>query len=320
MASTAAGRAVGNASLLGYANGTAVGVAPKARIAVYKVCGLLGCQDSNILAGFDKAVEDGVDVISISASSDSDELYSLDSIAIGAFGAMEKGVSVIASAGNNGPDQGSVSNVAPWMTTLKGAHPDWTPAMIRSAMMTTAYTQDKDDKPILDSKDHMESTARAMGAGHVDPEKAVDPGLVYDITTDDYLNFLCASGYNVDGIRNITNNQIMSCGDQQSKPWDLNYPAISVGITSETLVVYRTVTHVGEHPAIYSVTVTNPSSGIVSVTVNPMRMEFKGKGEKQSYSVTIEPITSAQVVEGKIVWSDGRREVVSPVVAAWTGA
>ncbi|KAL3648070.1 Calcium uptake protein 1, mitochondrial [Castilleja foliolosa] len=531
-ASTAAGRAVGNASFFGYAKGIAVGVAPKARIAVYKVCVML-CQASNILAGLNKAVEDGVDVISMTIGDNRPMMYSLDPISIGAFGAMEKGVSFITPAGNDGPIQGSVANIAPWMTVvgastidrgfsadlvlgngwvingeslysgkplpenttfplidggncmdfssldtngkivvcnrfgegdggkavqraggrgvvvanmegegddliaesyiipglsidettstmvrddyinenkttanatmlfhgtefglkpapvvaslssrgpnnissyvqkpdlvapgvnilaawlgtgfevrsgtslscphvagvaalLKGAHPDWTPAMIRSAMMTTAYTQDKDSKAILDSKDHMEATAWAMGAGHVNPEKAVDPGLVYNTTADDYLNFLCASGYTDDGIRNITNSPNTRCGEEQTQPWDLNYPAISVAIkASETLVVHRTVTYVGDQlPADYSVTVTNPKSvtdpksGIISMNVDLMRMVFKGKGEKQSYSVTIQAILASAMVEGmyqgKIVWSDGRQhQVVSPVVAVWTKA
>ncbi|CAI9288938.1 unnamed protein product [Lactuca saligna] len=117
-ASTAAGRVVANASLFGYGEGVAVGVAPKARIAAYKICWGENCRESDILAGLDKAVEDGVHVISISVGGSRSRPYHLDPIAIGAFGAMTRGVLVSASAGNGGPDVMSVTNTAPWITTV----------------------------------------------------------------------------------------------------------------------------------------------------------------------------------------------------------
>ncbi|PQM33887.1 subtilisin-like protease SBT1.5 [Prunus yedoensis var. nudiflora] len=65
-ASIAAGRYVFPASTLGYAKGVAAGMAPKARLAAYKVCWSAGCYDSDILAAFDAAVADGCDVVSLS--------------------------------------------------------------------------------------------------------------------------------------------------------------------------------------------------------------------------------------------------------------
>ncbi|KAG2294744.1 hypothetical protein Bca52824_041413 [Brassica carinata] len=44
--------------------------------------------------------------------------YYLDAIAIGAFGAVDRGIFVSASAGNGGPGALTVTNVAPWMTTV----------------------------------------------------------------------------------------------------------------------------------------------------------------------------------------------------------
>lgn len=92
-------------------------MAPKARLATYKVCWNAGCYDSDILAAFDAAVRDGVDVISLSVGGVVVPYY-LDAIAIGAFGASDAGVFVSASAGNGGPGGLTVTNVAPWVTTV----------------------------------------------------------------------------------------------------------------------------------------------------------------------------------------------------------
>ncbi|CAI0414073.1 unnamed protein product [Linum tenue] len=116
-ASTAAGSAVQGANALGQGWGTASGMAPMAHLAIYKVCGEQGCPDSAILGAIDAAVGDGVDVLSLSLGGDSAPFYE-DGIAIGAFGAIKKGVLVSCAAGNNGPTTGSLSNEAPWILTV----------------------------------------------------------------------------------------------------------------------------------------------------------------------------------------------------------
>ncbi|KAI9073027.1 hypothetical protein K1719_045006 [Acacia pycnantha] len=116
-AATVAGSPVHGANLLGYASGTARGMAPGARIAAYKVCWVGGCFSSDILSAVDKAVADGVNVLSISLGGGVSSYYR-DSLSVAAFGAMEMGVFVSCSAGNAGPDPVSLTNVSPWIATV----------------------------------------------------------------------------------------------------------------------------------------------------------------------------------------------------------
>ncbi|KAK4488217.1 hypothetical protein RD792_003962 [Penstemon davidsonii] len=117
-ASTAAGGFVEHASVLGNAYGTAVGMAPQAHLAIYKVCFGPDCPDSDILAGLDAAVEDGVDILSISLGGDEPLSFFQDNIAIGSFAATEKGILVSCAAGNSGPLGQTLSNEAPWILTV----------------------------------------------------------------------------------------------------------------------------------------------------------------------------------------------------------
>ena len=115
--STAAGVHVKDASLYGIGKGTARGGVPSARIAMYKVCWTDGCSDMDLLAAFDDAIADGVDLISVSIGGTSRELFE-DPISIGAFHAMKKGILTSCSAGNDGPYTSTVENVAPWIMTV----------------------------------------------------------------------------------------------------------------------------------------------------------------------------------------------------------
>lgn len=112
---------VANASVFGLGKGTAKGGSPRARVAAYKVCWppVLGneCFDADILAAFDAAIHDRVDVLSVSLGGTAGGFFN-DSVAIGSFHAVKHGIVVVCSAGNSGPDDGSVSNVAPWQITV----------------------------------------------------------------------------------------------------------------------------------------------------------------------------------------------------------
>ena len=119
-ASTAAGLPVENASFMGLAQGLARGGAPSAWLAVYKVCWSIGgCSSADLLAAFDDAIFDGVDVLSVSLGSPPPlPAYVEDVLSIGSFHAVTKGISVVCSAGNSGPYPQTVINTAPWVITV----------------------------------------------------------------------------------------------------------------------------------------------------------------------------------------------------------
>ncbi|CAN7005248.1 unnamed protein product [Brassica oleracea var. botrytis] len=502
--STAAGSVVEGASLFGFASGAARGMARRARVAVYKVCWEGGCFSSDILAAIDKAIDDNVNVLSMSLGGGTSDYYR-DSVAIGAFAAMERGILVSCSAGNSGPSSSTLSNVAPWITTvgagtidrdfpavavlgngknysgvslfkgdplpdkmlpfvyagnasnaangnlcgpgtlipervkgkivmcdrgvnarvqkgevvkaagglgmilantaengeelvadahllpatavgekagdiirhyvltdpnptasvlirgtvvnvqpspvvaafssrgpnsiisgtsmscphvsglaalLKSVHPEWSPAAIRSALMTTAYKTYKDGKPILDVTTGKPSTPFEHGAGHVSPTTAINPGLIYDLTTVDYLGFLCALNYTPSQIRSVSRRNYTCDPSKSYSVADLNYPSFAVNVDGSGVFKYtRTVTSVGGAGS-YSVKV-NSETTEVKISVEPAVLNFKEINEKKSYTVTF-TVNSSKASRsnsfGSIEWSDGKHVVASPVAISWTYA
>ncbi|KAH7436634.1 hypothetical protein KP509_05G028800 [Ceratopteris richardii] len=548
--STAAGNFVRNASLFGEAPGTARGMAPRARIAVYKTCWRGGCVNSDILAAFEQAISDGVDIISLSVGG-SVLPYFLDPIAIGSFGAMENGILVSASAGNAGPSPQSVGNVAPWLLTvgastldrsfpaavklandasytgaslyngnelreaelpliyagsagiegsngsanlclpglldpsrvkgkiilcdrgvtpraakgivakeagaagmilangaengeelvadsyllpallvgfsagnairdyiakssspsatlhfmgtisgvkpapviaafssrgpssvtpeilkpdvtapgvnilaawtsrvgpseqpgdervvefsimsgtsmscphvsglaalLKAAHPDWSPAAIKSALMTTAFSSDNTGSSMQQGEDSSLASPFDFGSGHVDPNAAMDPGLVYDLRVQDYVDFLCGQQFSAAALTIFTKGNY-NCSGNTLNPSSLNYPSLSIVYdqaqsTSFNTTITRTVTNVGDDNSVYTVTVRPPAG--VSIEVTPTTLSFSKQLEKKTYTVAFETSGKSfstgdvSVSFGSLAWSDSRHHVRSPITFIW---
>uniref|UniRef100_A0A166H183 Subtilisin-like protease fibronectin type-III domain-containing protein n=1 Tax=Daucus carota subsp. sativus TaxID=79200 RepID=A0A166H183_DAUCS len=300
--STLGGNFVHGAKVFGFNAGTAKGGSPRARVASYKVCwppvGKNGeCFDSDILEAFDWAIHDQVDVLSLSIGG-MPTAYFNDAAAIGAFHAVKKGIVVICSAGNEGPGEGTVTNVAPWIITV-GA--------------TT--TRDNFRRLIL-SGPRKEATPFDYGGGHIQPNLAMDPGLVYDLNVDDYLNFLCGMGYNSTVMKTFSDGSY-NCHHKYNL-LNFNYPSITVGKLSAdgTTTVLRTLKNVGT-PGTYRARVLQPQG--VSVSVLPSTLTFDKIGQEKSFELILEPkITkeSNNSVFGELLWSDGKHNVRSPIVVS----
>ncbi|XP_022932385.1 subtilisin-like protease SBT5.3 isoform X3 [Cucurbita moschata] len=195
---------------------------------------------------------------------------------------------------------------------LKTLYPNWSPAAIRSAIMTTAGTEANDLNPILSSEKE-KANPLAYGAGHVQPNKASNPGLVYDLSTQDYLNFLCARGYNKTQMKLFTNDTSFVCS-KSFKVTDLNYPSISMNnLKSEAVEIKRRVKNVGS-PGTYVAQVEAPPG--VSVSVDPNTLKFTKTDEEKDFKVVLKRVSNNQTEEhvfGKLVWSDGKHRVSSPI-------
>ncbi|KAK6239933.1 hypothetical protein QUC31_005402 [Theobroma cacao] len=206
---------------------------------------------------------------------------------------------------------------------LKSKHKDWSPAAIKSALMTTAYVADNKGTPILDVASGSSATPFGLGSGHADPERASDPGLIYDISPKDYIYYLCSLKYTDSQISGFVYN--FTCPkDAIMQPGDLNYPSFVVNFKSSaaeniTLTYHRTVTNVGTPKSTYDVLVEEPEG--VSVVVTPKVLTFNMLGEKLSYKVTFTGLKRTKPVAassfGSLVWVSGNYRVRSPIAASW---
>ncbi|CAL9111827.1 unnamed protein product [Musa textilis] len=139
-----------------------------------------------------------------------------------------------------------VSGVA---ALLKALHPQWSPAAIKSALVTTAYTTKAYGFPI-----EAEGVPRKLadpfdfGGGHIDPNRAADPGLVYDVDPKDYFKYF-----------HCTNISSKPCELVNHRLYHLNLPSISIPDLKNTPVtVWRSVTNVGDANSTYEAIVQSP--------------------------------------------------------------
>jgi hypothetical protein len=195
---------------------------------------------------------------------------------------------------------------------IKSKHPDWSPAAIKSAIMTTADSTDKSGDPIVDEQ-HKPADLFATEAGHVNPDKAVDPGLVYDIAPADYIGFLCgmytSKEVSVIARRSVDCSTVTVIPDRM-----LNYPSISVKLPSTTNpTVSRTVRNVGEVPAVYQPKVDLPAAVQVKVTPSSLPSTDANQVQNITLSMWRGQSTTTKYVQGSLQWVSDKHIVRSPI-------
>jgi hypothetical protein len=188
----------------------------------------------------------------------------------------------------------SSPHVAGLAALLTDLHPDWSPMMIKSALMTSGY----------DVLDNVSTTTKIFrqGAGHVRPNSAADPGLVFDAGWIDWLGFLCGTGQ-------LTASYCPAIGID---PSDLNVPSIAIGNLPGIQTVTRTVTNVGA-AGVYTPSVTGMAG--IEVSVNPASLDLSA-GESATFEVTFTRTTAPlnAYTGGFLTWSDGIHDVRLPMV------
>ncbi|XP_042387321.1 subtilisin-like protease [Zingiber officinale] len=159
------------------------------------------------------------------------------------------------------------------------------------------------------------------GAGHINPNKAVDLALIYDIIDNDYVSYICGK-FGEEGARNIA-REVVDCSKSVPEE-ELNYPSILLAPKgSATSKVTRMIINVGPVRSSYTVSLTISETS-VSATITPKTLTFTELNEKKSFTVSAEwsvdgPPTSGNLfVEGKLTWTsdDGIYVVTSPFVVS----
>ncbi|KAL3499452.1 hypothetical protein ACH5RR_038545 [Cinchona calisaya] len=198
---------------------------------------------------------------------------------------------------------------------LKSTHPDWSPAAIKSAIMTTADIVNLAKNPIEDQT-LLPANVFATGSGHVKPSRANNPGLIYDIEPKDYIPYLCGLNYTNTEVGLLVQRKV-NCAEKSSiREAQLNYPSFSLIFGSIVQTYTRTVTNVGDADSVFTVKVIQPTG--VNVTVTPEKLSFSKVNQKLTYEVTFRKLASAAdnvVSQGSLTWTSEKYSVRSPIAA-----
>jgi len=168
----------------------------------------------------------------------------------------------------------STPHVAGVAALLKQAHPDWSPAAIKSALMTTAYQE------VTLADGTTPAIPFDFGSGHIDPNKANDPGLVYEVTADEYDAFSC--GVASPDVTQARCDELQANGLSFAAA-DMNQPSISVSKMTSTRTVTRRVTNVSDTSETYNAQIELPSG--IDAQVTPASLSL-GPGQSATFDVT----------------------------------
>ncbi|XP_057467817.1 subtilisin-like protease SBT2.6 [Actinidia eriantha] len=202
---------------------------------------------------------------------------------------------------------------------VKQKHPHWSPAAIKSALMTTSTTLDRAERPLQaqqysgsETMTLVAATPFDYGSGHVNPRASLDPGLIFDAGYEDYIGFLCTiPGINAHEIKNYTNSP---CNYTLGHSWNFNTPSITISHLVGTQTVTRTVTNVAEEEETYVITARMAPA--VAIETNPPAMTLR-PGASRKFSVTLTPrsVTGAYTFGEVLMKGSRRHKVRIPVVA-----
>jgi subtilisin family serine protease len=196
----------------------------------------------------------------------------------------------------------AVPHVAGIAALLKEAHPDWSPAALRSALTTTAR------QDVLNQDGETAADPFDFGAGHVVPNAAVAPGLVYDAGVDDFDAFLCGRGE--PRTSSVDCERLVSEGFATDGS-NLNLPTIATDDLVSEQVIRRRVTNVGE-AAQFVASVEMPTT--IDAEINPALLSL-ASGESAEFEIRLytQDTTFDAWQFGALTWTAGATTVRSPL-------
>ncbi|HEY0856121.1 MAG TPA: S8 family peptidase [Albitalea sp.] len=197
----------------------------------------------------------------------------------------------------------SSPHVAGLAALMKQLKPGWSPMAIKSALMTTGTdVLDGGAPPAAETNPVL---IFRQGAGHVQPNAAADPGLVFDSGFNDWLGFLCGT--------QLPASFCTSAGIPVLDPSNMNVPSIAIGDLAGVQTVTRRVTNVSGNPATYTPSFNGPAG--LTAEFTPASLSLAA-GETKSFSVkfTRTSATLNAYAGGQLRLSDGTRTARIPVV------
>uniref|UniRef100_A0ACD5TRP2 Uncharacterized protein n=1 Tax=Avena sativa TaxID=4498 RepID=A0ACD5TRP2_AVESA len=223
------------------------------------------------------------------------------------------GVNILAAKEDSYVIMSGTSMAAPHVSgvvaVLKALHPDWSPAAIKSAIVTSAHVTDERGMPILaEGLPRKTVDPFDYGGGNINPLGAADPGLVYDIDPSDYTKFFACA---------IIRTSVR-CNESVMPAYHLNMPFLAVPDLRSPVTVSRTVTNVGEVNSVYRVMVQSPFG--VRMEVEPRVLVFDDANRVRSFKVKLSPAWKLQgdYTFGSITWRSDRKAVRIPVATRIT--
>jgi hypothetical protein len=188
---------------------------------------------------------------------------------------------------------------------VKQAHPDWTPAEAKSALMTTALTD------VLNNDRKSPAGPFDFGNGHVNPNASFAPGLVYPAGWNEYLGFTCGADA---GLVSPATCARLEAAGVPTRVVDLNYPSIGVSALAGVETVTRTVKNVSGRKATFTASSVAPKG--YTVKVSPSTLTLAADAEA-SFTVTITNKTAPvdQWFFGSLTWRSSQGATVRSSIA-----
>ena len=198
----------------------------------------------------------------------------------------------------------SSPHVAGVALLIRQAHPSWSPAAVKSALMTTGYTTLNDG--VAGASNGL--LPWSQGAGHIDPNKAVDPGLVYDAGKADYVQYMCKVNRSL-----VTPASDCTTYGTLDETYNLNLPSITVAAVQGATTVRRSVTNVGSTTSTYTASGSVPG---FSTLVTPSSLTL-APGATGSFTVRLTNVNAPASTWqfGSLAWTDGTHNVKIPMSA-----